>query len=136
HVFPKNIEMQTSELARAIRVAHSVRKTFIMAIPGMKKEDYMKEKTPIDFIVYHRNEKNEVENPISSNPSYIVICLQEDEKISGKFLASALDLADSIGLRLLIAIVDRESSVTYYVANRIELPNSETKYYEIEWFNP
>ncbi|MEM0243274.1 MAG: tRNA-intron lyase [Candidatus Aenigmatarchaeota archaeon] len=136
HVFPKNMEILTSELARAIRVAHGVKKTFIMAIPGMKSEDYMKENTPIDFVVYHRNEKNEVENPYNSNPSYILICLQEDEKISGKFLASALDLADSLGLRLLIAIVDRESSVTYYVANKIELGNSNTRYYEIEWFNP
>ncbi|MEM5828447.1 MAG: tRNA-intron lyase [Candidatus Aenigmatarchaeota archaeon] len=136
HVFPKNVEMQTSELARAIRVAHGVRKTFIMAIPGMKKEDYMKELTPIDFVAWHRNEKNEVENPLTSEPSYIIISLQEDEIISGKFLASALDLADSLGLRLLIAIVDRESSITYYVANRIEFPGSELKYYEIEWFNP
>ncbi|MFH7903475.1 MAG: tRNA-intron lyase [Candidatus Aenigmatarchaeota archaeon] len=136
HVFPKNVEMQTSELARAIRVAHGVRKTFIMAIPGMKKEDYMKELTPIDFVAWHRNEKNEVENPLTSEPSYIIISLQEDEIISGKFLASALDLADSLGLRLLIAIVDRESSITYYVANRIEFPGSEIKYYEIEWFNP
>lgn len=136
HVFPKDVEMQTSELARAIRVAHGVRKTFIMAIPGMKKEDYMKELTPIDFVVWHRNEKNEVENPFNNDPSYIVISLQEDEMISGKFLASALDLADSLGLRLLLAIVDRESSITYYVANRIEFPDSEVKYYEIEWFNP
>jgi len=136
HVFPKNVEMQTSELARAIRVSHGVRKTFIMAIPGMQKEDYMREQTPIDFVVYHRNHKNEVENPYISDPSYIVISLQEDETISGKFLASALDLADSLGLRLLIAIVDRETSITYYVANRIELPESNIKYYEIEWFNP
>jgi tRNA splicing endonuclease len=125
-----------NEWARAVRVAHGVRKTFITAIPGMKKEDYMKEKTPIDFVVYHRNEKNEVEIPNKNDPSYLLICFHEDEELSGKMLASALDLADMLGLKLLIGIVDREGSVTYYVANRIDLPGSENKYYEIDWFNP
>jgi hypothetical protein len=62
--------------------------------------------------------------------------LNEDESLSGKMLASALDRADELGLRLLIAINDRETSVTYYLANRIDLPGSEHKYYEIEWFTP
>ncbi|MEM0481059.1 MAG: tRNA-intron lyase [Candidatus Aenigmatarchaeota archaeon] len=136
HIFYKDVSLPMNEWARAVRVAHGVRKTFITAIPGMKKEDYMKEETPIDFVVYHRNEKNEVESPINSDPSYILITLHEDDKLSGKILASALDLADSIGLKLLIAIVDRETSVTYYVAHRIELPGSENRYYEIDWFNP
>jgi tRNA-intron endonuclease len=136
HIFYKDVSLPMNEWARAVRVAHGVRKTFITAIPGMKKEDYMKEKTPIDFVVYHRNEKNEVEIPNKNDPSYLLICFHEDEELSGKMLASALDLADMLGLKLLIGIVDREGSVTYYVANRIDLPGSENKYYEIDWFNP
>ena len=136
HVFPKEVAMPMSEWARAIRVAHSVRKTFIMAIPGMQPSDYLKEKSEIDFIAWHRDLKtNQVKKP-DSNPSFLIICLNEDEKLSGKVLASCLDRADEIGLRLLIAINDRESSVTYYLANRIDLPGSRNKYYEIEWFTP
>lgn len=136
HVFPKEVTLPMSEWSRAIRVAHSVRKTFIMAIPGMKKEDYLKEKTPIDFIAWHRKKSNEIEKPDRDDPSFLVISLNEDEKLSGKLLASALDRADELGLRLMIAINDRETSVTYYIANRIQLPGSENKYYEIEWFTP
>lgn len=136
HVFPKEVSMPMSEWSRAIRVAHSVRKTFIMAIPGMKKEDYLREKTPIDFVAWHRKSGNQVERPDKDNPSFLIISLNEDENLSGKMLASALDRADELGLRLLIAINDRETSITYYLANRIELPGSEHKYYEIEWFTP
>lgn len=136
HVFPKEVSMPMSEWSRAIRVAHSVRKTFIMAIPGMKKEDYLKEKTPIDFVAWHRKGGNQVEKPERDDPSFLILSLNEDESLSGKMLASALDRADELGLRLLIAINDRETSVTYYLANRIELPGSEHKYYEIEWFTP
>jgi len=136
HIFPKEVSMPMSEWSRAIRVAHSVRKTFIMAIPGMKKEDYLKEKTPIDFVAWHRKGGNQVEKPESDNPSFLILSLNEDESLSGKMLASALDRADELGLRLLIAINDRETSVTYYLANRIDLPGSEHKYYEIEWFTP
>ena len=132
HVFPKEVSMPMSEWSRAIRVAHSVRKTFIMAIPGMKKEDYLKEKTPIDFVAWHRKE----EKPEIDDPSFLILSLNEDESLSGRMLASALDRADELGLRLLIAINDRETSVTYYLANRIELHDSEHKYYEIEWFTP
>ena len=135
HVFPKDVSMIMSEWGRAVRVAHSVRKTFIMAIPGMSKEDYLKEKTPIDFVAYHRK-KNGVERPGEDDPSFLIIALDEDEELSGKMLASALDRADELGLRLLIAITDRETSVTYYVANRIRLPGSQNRYYEIEWFTP
>jgi hypothetical protein len=107
-----------------------------MAIPGMKKEDYLKERTPIDFVAWHRKAGNQVEKPKKDDPSFLIISLNEDESLSGKMLASALDRADELGLRLLIAINDRETSVTYYLANRIELPGSEHKYYEIEWFTP
>ncbi len=36
HVFPRSAKMLISEWARAIRVAHGVKKTFILAIPGLK----------------------------------------------------------------------------------------------------
>lgn len=37
-VFPRDVKMLISEWARAIRVAHSVRKTFILAIPGKSRK--------------------------------------------------------------------------------------------------
>jgi hypothetical protein len=36
----------------------------------------------------------------------------------------------------MLAIADRESSVTYYHVKRLELPGSEYEYYEIEWAQP
>ncbi|MCD6093047.1 MAG: tRNA-intron lyase [Candidatus Aenigmarchaeota archaeon] len=135
HVFPKNVSMIMSEWARVVRVAHSVRKTFIMAIPGMKESDYIKEGKLIDFIGYHRK-KIGLEKPGESNPKFAIISFTEDEKLGGKELASALSKADELGLRLMIGISDRETSVTYYVAKRIDLPGSRNKYYEIEWNQP
>jgi hypothetical protein len=37
---------------------------------------------------------------------------------------------------MLMAIADRESSVTYYTIKRISLPKSEYEYFEIEWEQP
>ncbi|MEM5825936.1 MAG: tRNA-intron lyase [Candidatus Aenigmatarchaeota archaeon] len=133
HVFPKEVRMRMSEWARAVRVAHSVRKTFIMAIPGMKEEEY--EKGEIDFIGYHRK-KIGIEKPNEDSPKFAIIAFTEDEKLGGKELACALRRADDLGLRLIIAISDRETSVTYYVAKRISLPGSKNTYYEIEWEQP
>jgi tRNA-intron endonuclease len=132
HVFPKNVKMIMSEWARAVRVAHSVRKTFIMAIPGMR-EEY--EKGEIDFIGYHRK-KIGLEKPGEDKPRFAIISFTEDEKLGGKELACALKTADDLGLRLLIGISDRETSVTYYLAKRIHLPGSRNTYYEIEWKQP
>lgn len=133
HVFPKEAKMIMSEWARAVRVAHSVRKTFIMAIPGMKEEEY--EKGEIDFIGYHRKRIG-IERPSEDFPKFAIIAFTEDEKLGGKELACALRRADELGLRLIIAISDRETSVTYYVAKRINLPGSKNTYYEIEWEQP
>lgn len=133
HVFPKEAKMIMSEWARAVRVAHSVRKTFIMAIPRMKEEEY--EKGEIDFIGYHRK-KIGIEKPNEDSPKFAIIAFTEDEKLGGKELACALRRADELGLRLIIAISDRETSVTYYVAKRISLPGSKNTYYEIEWEQP
>lgn len=133
HVFPKDAKMIMSEWARAVRVAHSVRKTFIMAIPGMMEEDY--DKGEIDFIGYHRK-KIGIEKPKEDPPKFAIIAFTEDDKLGGKELACALRRADELGLRLIIAISDRETSVTYYVAKRISLPGSKNTYYEIEWNQP
>lgn len=135
HVFPKEVRMIMSEWARAVRVAHSVRKTFIMAIPGMKEEDYHTDREIIDFIGYHRK-KQGVENPKEDKPKFAIACFTEDEEFGGKEMAAALDKADKLGLRFIIAITDRETAVTYYVAKRINLPGSRNRYYEIEWEQP
>lgn len=135
HVFPKDARMIMSEWARAVRVAHSVRKTFIMAIPGMKEEDYQSGKELIDFIGYHRK-KNAVENPKEDIPKFAIACFTEDEEFGSVEMASALDKADKLGLRLIIAITDRETAVTHYLAKRISLPGSRNRYYEIEWEQP
>jgi tRNA-intron endonuclease len=131
HVFPKNKKMIIAEWARAIRVAHSVRKTFLLAIPGKEKE----KKKKLDFLVYHRKNST-VLNPDNSDPSYAVLALSENETIGGFELAEAIDAASDIGLDLLLAISDRESSITYYHVKRIELPESKYQYYEIEWLQP
>ena len=135
HVFPKNARLIMSEWARAVRVAHSVRKTFIMAIPGMKEEDYKTDRELIDFIGYHRK-KQGIENPKEDKPKFAITCFTEDEEFGSRDMAAALDRADRLGLRLIIAITDRETAVTYYVAKRINLPGSRNRYYEIEWEQP
>ena len=133
HVFPKYERMLISEWARAIRVAHSVRKTFILGIPGMEEKDF----SPIelDFVAYHRA-KGTVISPSKGNPSFCILALSEDEFIGGAELASALREAEKVGLDLLLAITGRESDITYYLTKQIDLPGSKYQYYEIEWFQP
>jgi tRNA splicing endonuclease len=106
-----------------------------MAIPGMTDADYIKDKELIDFIGYHRK-KQGIEKPSEDKPKFAVVAFTEDEEFGGREMATALDEADKLGLRLIIAITDRETAVTYYVAKRIELPGSRNRYYEIEWDQP
>ncbi|MEM3364769.1 MAG: hypothetical protein QXS93_04665, partial [Candidatus Micrarchaeia archaeon] len=127
----RDMELLTSELSRAIRVAHSVKKTFILAIPGEKAP----EKVPADFLLYHRR-KDGIETPENGKPRYLMLALNEDEKISGAYLAGAIESAKEVGLNLMLAIVDRETSVTYYRVRRIELKDSRYEYYEIDWKQP
>lgn len=132
-VFPRNSRMLISEWARAIRVAHSVKKTFILAIPGEKGR---KEKTiKLDFLLYHRK-KGGIEKPSEDKPKYVMLALNEEEKLGGAELASAIDQANKFGLDLMLAISDRESGITYYRVKRILLPGSKYEYYEIEWELP
>jgi len=77
-----------------------------------------------------------VETPKDGEPSFLMLSLSEDEYLNGEELASALKTCAERGLDLLMAIADRESSVTYYLIKRIELPGSKYEYYEIEWMQP
>ncbi|MCS7109439.1 MAG: tRNA-intron lyase [Candidatus Micrarchaeota archaeon] len=131
HVFPRNKRMIIAEWARAIRVAHGVRKTFILAIPGKKT----KAEGLISFLLYHRK-NNTIETPEKDTPSFALVSLSEEEMIGGNELASAIEEAKEIGLDIILGIVDRETSVTYYRVKRIDLPNSKYEYYEIEWIQP
>ncbi len=136
HVFPRRHKLIISEWARAIRVAHSVKKTFILAIPGKKTPiEVNPKKRRLDFLLYHRK-KGGIETPKDGTPRYFMYSLTEDEYIGGEGLAEALAECSQSGLEMMMAISDRESSVTYYVIKAIDLPGSEYEYYEIEWLQP
>ena len=131
HVFPRSATMLISEWARAIRVAHGVKKTFILAIPGAEREA----KAELDFLLYHRR-NGLPETPRGDKPKYVMLALSEEEEIGGEELARSISKSKELGLDLLLAICDRETSVTCYRVKRIELPKSKYEYYEIEWVQP
>jgi hypothetical protein len=56
--------------------------------------------------------------------------------MSGLEFAGALREAERKGLQLLIAVVDRETDINYYVARKIQLKGSKNAYYEIYWYRP
>ncbi|MFH1200052.1 MAG: tRNA-intron lyase [Candidatus Micrarchaeota archaeon] len=132
-VFPRESKMLISEWARAIRVAHGVKKTFILAIPGAKKPT---EGASADFLLYHRKKGGLIENPKEDTPKYAMLALSEEEEIGGEELAGAIDNAKNLGLDLMLSICDRETSITHYRVKRVELPKSKYEYYEIEWTQP
>ncbi len=141
HVFPKQQKMLISEWARVVRVAHSVKKTFLLSIPKLKKSEYVD--YPANFVAYRRKkEKNGwVRETPKDRPRYLLVAVAEDEHIGGVELASLLKKAESLGLELLLSISDRETSITYYVLKKIVLKGSEesrtkNEYYEIEWMKP
>ncbi|MBM3229501.1 tRNA-intron lyase [Candidatus Parvarchaeota archaeon] len=141
-VFPRANRLLISEWARAIRVAHSVKKTFILAIPGRAKKEaragFGKKRSGavgLDFALYHRKKGN-IENPKEDSPSFMMLSLSEEEYIGGEQLAGALSVCRGLGLDLMLAIADRETAVTYYSVRRIELPKSKYEYFEIEWQLP
>ena len=136
HVFPRKHKQIISEWARAIRVAHSVKKTFILAIPGKRSQAKVNVKKPrLDFLLYHRK-KGGIETPKDGLPKYLMYSLSEDEYIGGEELSKALLECSEFGLEMMMAISDRESSVTYYIIKKIDLPKSEYDYFEIEWCQP
>ncbi len=130
-VFPKESRLLISEWARAIRVAHSVRKTFILAIPGKASNS----KISIDYTLYHRK-GGDAQNPDTDRPKYAMLSLSEEEYIGGSELAAAILQAKSKKLELILAIADRETSVTYYKVRQIRLSGSKNEYYEIDWLQP
>jgi tRNA splicing endonuclease len=131
HVFPRRSKLLISEWARAIRLAHSVKKTFILAVPGKKSKSVR----TCDFALYHRKGA-ECENPRTGEPSFLALALTEDEYLGGVEFAQALGECSERGLELVIAIADRETSVTYYLIKKISLPGSKFDYFEIQWLNP
>jgi tRNA-intron endonuclease len=136
HVFPKEQKLLISEWARAVRVAHGVKKTFLLSVPDLKEKDYVD--YPSDFIAYRRKKdgKNWIRETTGDKPRYLLVAVSEDEHIGGVELASLLARADKMGLTVLLSITDRETSITYYVLNKIRLPGSKYEYYEIEWMKP
>ncbi len=132
HVFPRASKLLISEWARAIRVAHGVRKTFILAIPGKKD---IKTNGKLDFLLYHRK-KEGIQTPKADNAKYAMLCFSEEEEIGGGQLAQAIANSGELGLDLILSICDRESSVTHYLVKRINLSNGSFEYYEIEWVQP
>ena len=131
HVFPRDTKLLISEWARAIRVAHSVRKTFILAIPGKSR----KKNVDIDFVLYHRR-GGDVESPQNSKPRFGMLSLSEEEYLGGAELSAIINKAKAYRMELIIAIADRETAVTYYKVRRLELPKSPYEYYEIDWMQP
>lgn len=136
HVFPKEQRMLISEWARVVRVAHSVRKTFILALPKISSKDLVD--YPAEYIAYRRKKSHGqlVRETPEDSPRYLLAAVSEDEHIGGVELASLLKKAESRGLELILSITDRESSVTYYLLKRVQLSDSEYEYYEIEWHKP
>ncbi|TRZ50300.1 hypothetical protein D4S03_07010 [bacterium] len=130
-VFPKDSKLLISEWARAIRVAHSVRKTFILAVPGKTN----KGRQEIDYVLYHRH-GGEADNPQNATPKFAMLSLSEEEYIGGQEFANAINEAKRKKLELLLAIADRETAVTYYKVRQILLPKSKHDYFEIDWLQP
>ncbi len=131
HVFPRDTKLLISEWARAIRLAHSVRKTFILAIPGKTR----KKSISMDFDLYHRKH-NEIETPEKGRPRFGMLSLSEEEYLGGAELSAIINEAKGKRQELIIAIADRETAVTYYRVRRIELQGSAYEYYEIDWMQP
>ncbi len=119
HVFPKEQKLVISEWARAVRVAHSVRKTFLLSVPEMGPGDYVD--YPTDFIAYRRKKEsgNLVRETPEDKPRYLLVSVSEDEHIGGVELASLLEKAKSMGLELLLSITDRETAITYYLRKEV-----------------
>ena len=136
HVFPKEQKLLISEWARAVRVAHSVKKTFLLGIPELTKEDFIEYKDC--FLAYRRKKENGnlVRETPEDLPRFLLVSVAEDEHIGGIELASMLEKAKKLGVELILSISDRETAITYYTLKKVILPGSQYEYYEIEWEKP
>ncbi len=131
HVFPKGSKMLVSEWARVVRVAHSVRKTFLLSVPKVSKANMEP-----DWFLFHRDKKGRAEDFATSLPKFACFALNEDEYLGAAHFSSALESAFSLGCDPLIAIMDRETSITYYHIRKISLSTKTETYCEIEWIQP
>ncbi|MFH0956955.1 MAG: hypothetical protein V1813_03760, partial [Candidatus Aenigmatarchaeota archaeon] len=136
HIFPKEEKLLISEWARAVRVAHGVRKTFILGMPKLTDKDYVD--YPADFAAYRRRKKGKdwIRETPKDGPRYLLAAVSEEEHIGGVELASLLKKAELMNLNLILSITDRETAITYYELNKISLPGAKFDYYEIEWMRP
>ncbi len=130
HVFPEGSRMLVSEWARVIRVAHSVRKTFLLGVPKQAKF------IDPDWFLYYRDKKGRAQSFVDSLPRFACFAFSEDEWLGAEHFSSVLESALKLGCQPLIAVVDRESSVTYYWVRKISLSSAKEMYCEIEWFQP
>jgi tRNA splicing endonuclease len=119
-VFPERYTIEAGEWARAVRISHGIRKTFILAIPELVS------KLPFRPDMFAERE----------GAGYAVKVFYESDVISGRALHSALSYCAEKGIRMLIAIVDRDTSVSYYTVERVILEGSKNMYFEIGWFRP
>lgn len=119
-VFPEKYTIEAGEWARAVRISHGIRKTFILAIPELVS------KLPFKPDMFAERE----------GAAYAVKVFYEADVISGRALHSALSYCAEKGMDMLIAIVDRDTSVSYYTVERVMLEGSKNMYFEIGWFRP
>ncbi|UCD03438.1 MAG: tRNA-intron lyase [Candidatus Aenigmatarchaeota archaeon] len=136
HVFPKEEKLLISEWARAVRVAHGVKKTFILGMPKLTRKDYVD--YPADFVAYRRKKvgKDWIRETPKDGARYLLAAVSEEEHIGGQELASLLKKAELMNLNLILSITDRETAITYYALNKINLKGAKYDYYEIEWMRP
>ncbi len=116
HVLPSTYLSSVEEWSRAVRVCHAVKKTYVLALPSTGAKPL-----PFDFTVAKNNVK------------YAVKVLNQAQPISAELLEGLLNSALDKGLILLLAIVDREASITYYKTEKLSLGESKWSYYEVEW---
>jgi len=117
-VFPKRYSITAGEWARAVRITHSIRKTFLLGIPSAMSASRFRP----DMVASREG------------ASYAMKVFYESDVIKGAVLHSALSFCASNGIRLIIAIVDRDTSVSYYSVERVILEGSENMYFEVAWF--
>jgi len=131
HVFPRGSKMLVSEWARVVRVAHSVRKTFLLSVPKVSEANMEP-----DWFLFHRDRKGRAEHFATSLPKFACFAFSEDEYLGAEHFSSALESALSLGCDPLIAIIDRETSITYYHIRKISLSTKTEIFCEIDWFKP
>jgi len=65
--------------------------------------------------------------------SYLATYLFEQGLVNLGEILFLIEKAEKLGVEPIIGIVDRETSLTYYILRRINLENSKFRYFEIDW---